>query len=716
MRTAFFVFLNITLFGALSPAYSEASVSPAGLWLFDDADAPGRATIGADLEVVGDFEWVDGPGGTRAVRVGPGSHFRCVHGIAPNGGGAKVNVYTMIMDLRSDLTKRFNALIQTDPENRLDDVLELLNKERTLGAGVIGYGPAHVIFANAWFRLALVVDNAAGLLDIYHNGERVIDGQGQPLDGRYALDTSFLALGDNDGGDYPIDLTLLAIFDRALSPEELRAFDVAHPRCPGGMAAPFGITVDGPDAAETGKRLRFGFRAEPAVAHPVQFRVDWGDGHVSAWDNFLPGDGEHRATHSYATAGAMALRTQIRDECGNASDWIPLPPLTVTGPDVVALLTPPYIQHVRPDGVTLLWEMTVRMNARVEVTTNAGDPAGVVAVEARPTGFSSFLYQAEVTGLSPGTSHAYRLTDDQGRLDASGTFQTAPAAFAPFSFAVWADSQGYNRGAYPDDPLEPTTSMMAHMARSGAALALTAGDLAEDGALYTDTRKFFLDRVVRQLGPAMPFYIAWGNHDSYRNAAIRRFAQQPSRDREGGEPGFGSFAFTHADCRFICIDYATMLPDIESWLPQELQSEASRSARHRFLFIHVPPYSELWIDGSQELRDRLVPLLEAHRVDICFSGHTHNYERGWKNGVHYVISGGGSWLDHGEPVVKDWPHVFIGGKNPVGDFPFGLVHHYMRIDVTDTGWTAHCVAFRPDGTEIGVIDSFSSADAGAPAP
>ncbi|MEA3307196.1 MAG: hypothetical protein U9Q34_05385, partial [Elusimicrobiota bacterium] len=37
----------------------------------------------------------------------------------------------------------------------------------------------------------------------------------------------------------------------------------------------------------------------------------------------------------------------------------------------------------------------------------------------------------------------------------------------------------------------------------------------------------------------------------------------------------------------------------------------------------------------------LAPLFEKYGVDIVFSGHDHSYERLYKNGIYYVIAGGG---------------------------------------------------------------------------
>lgn len=379
-----------------------------------------------------------------------------------------------------------------------------------------------------------------------------------------------------------------------------------------------------------------------------------------------------------------------------------------------AFLTPPYLQDLRTDGITILWEMEGSPAARVEFEPVEPSPlpAGGVTALSTPSGAGTSIYRATLTGLAPGTRHNYRvLIGDQP--GPTGAFTTAPETPADFSFAVWSDSQGSNHGAYAADPMEPTVSMMRHMASSGIQFALTSGDLAENGAAYADTRSYYLDRVARHLGTVVPWFVAWGNHDGATTSIIRRFAELPSRRRPGFGPGYGSYSFDYAGCHFVCIDYATAQSDIVSWLESDLKSPANREARFTFLFIHVPPYCELWIDGDAFLRQRLVPLLESYGVDACFSGHTHEYSRGFLNGVHYCVTGGGSWLDLPEVLVRDWPHMTVGGFHPIPGLTApapkrggGLVNEYVRVDVSGNRFRASMVAFRPDGSEIGVLDEF----------
>ena len=376
--------------------------------------------------------------------------------------------------------------------------------------------------------------------------------------------------------------------------------------------------------------------------------------------------------------------------------------------------TLPYLQNVHSRGITVMWERDGQQEARVEYGASANHGFAVPAtVEA--SGFGTFIYRAVIDGLEPDREYHFRVAPTEADVP-DRVFRTAPEELTAFSFAVWSDSQGVNRGAYAPDPYEPTVSMMAHMAASGIDFAVTAGDLAEDGASYADTRAYYLDRVARHLGQTVPWFVAWGNHDRGRDAVIRKFADLPSKDRRGFTPGYGSYSFDYAGCHFVCLDYATMRTDITVWLESDLSSEASRNARFTFLFVHVPPYCELWFDGDSDLRSRLVPLLERYGVDVCFSGHTHEYSRGYRHHVHYCVTGGGSWLDLPEQLVVDWPHMTVGGQHaipgvsrPGEDRGGGLINEYVRVEVTPAAFTARMIGFDPSGKAVGVLDEFSSA-------
>ena len=575
-----------------------------GQWDFNDPENLTAATAGTDLILSGSHTAVAGfRESDGAARIGPGSFYSCSHGIAANGEGSNVNEWSAVIDFSYPASGMdyWKCFYQTNPSNA-DDGDCFIHTDGSIGSAATGYSgsdegtPDFYALPDTWYRLVIGVDNGTEY-SIYANGTKVLAGNIQSIDGRFSLEDTLLLFADDNGDDYPIDVSMVALYDRALS-----ASQVAALKGPGGQDLP----------------------------------------------------------------------------------------------QATLILTRPYLQNVKTDGITVMWEANQQAPCTLEygLDSNYGTFA---AITTENSGGGTVIYKAVLADLLPDETYHYQLTIDEISLD-DKTFETAPSSRINFSFAIWSDSQGTNHGTYSGDPYEPTKAMMAHMAASGVKFAVTAGDLAESGDSYTDTKYYYLDRVAKYLGQTVPWFNAWGNHDAGQSSEIRNFADMPSKDR--GTPynaGYGSFSFDYAGCHFICIDDAARSD--YSWLESDLQQAAANNARSIFLFVHRPPYCERWYSGEAEFRTRLVPLMEHYGVDICFSGHTHEYERGWQNNVYYCITGGGSWLDLTEPLVYDWPYMTEGGCDDLGSGILGgLVNEYVRVDVTEDGWTATMVPFNYDGT------------------
>ena len=586
-----------------------------GQWDYNNPANLTAATVGNDMILSGShtaaagFNEYDG-----AARIGPGSFYSCYHGIAANGEGSKVNEWSAVLDLKypSSSMGDWICLYQTNPSNS-DDGECFIHPDGSLGLAATGYSgsdegtPGFYTFPDTWYRVVIVVDDGTEY-SIYANGTKVLAGNVQPIDGRFSLEDTLLLFADNDGEDYPIDVSMVALFDRALS-----ASQVAALKGPGGQDLP----------------------------------------------------------------------------------------------QATLILTRPYLQNVKTNGITVMWEVNQQVPCTLEYGLDSNYGA-LAAITYENSGGGTIIYKAVLTDMLPSETYHYQLMIDGIPLD-DNTFETAPSSRINFSFAVWADSQGTNHGAYSDDPYEPTKAMMTHMAASGVKFAVSSGDLAENGDSYTDTKYYYLDRVAKYLGQTVPWFTAWGNHDSGQSSEIRKFADMPSKDR--GDPytaGYGSFSFDYAGCHFVCID--DLSRSDFAWVQSDLQQAVANNARQIFLFVHRPPYSERWYNGEAQFRTYLVPLMEQYGVNICFSGHTHEFQRGWKNNVYYCMTGGGSWLDFPEPLVYDWPHMTVGGyHNLSSEISGGLVNEYVQVDVNEHGWTATMVPFHYDGTpRSDVADVFGS--------
>ncbi len=369
-----------------------------------------------------------------------------------------------------------------------------------------------------------------------------------------------------------------------------------------------------------------------------------------------------------------------------------------------SLLTLPYLQNVKTEAITIMWETDLPVADSVEYGSTATYGSVRAAVNAA-SGADTVIHKAVLTGLQPGSTYHYRVASG-GQYTTDQTFRTAPATAVDFCFGVWGDSQGGTDN--PADRNEPTNSFMRHMVESEHVdLAFTTGDLAENGNSPSNVWDFFVDRPVRLIGGRVPFYVAWGNHDQGRGALIRKYVDLPSKDRGDYDPGYGSYSFDYAGCHFICIDYYTARADVVGWVRDDLQSPSAQAARFIFAFIHTPPWCERWYAGDGWLGTDLVPSLEQAGAAVLFSGHMHAYERGIRNGVAYVTNGGGSWLDTVEPLVHDWPHITVGGfSNVPSAINHGLVNEYVKVEVTGNTCTVRMKAFNLDGSFLGELDTF----------
>lgn len=91
--------------------------------------------------------------------------------------------------------------------------------------------------------------------------------------------------------------------------------------------------------------------------------------------------------------------------------------------------------------------------------------------------------------------------------------------------------------------------------------------------------------------------------------------------------------------------------------------------RQSELFTNLPSKEALTLRHLLEIH-----LYKMHAKVIVFSGHIHNYERFERNGVEYVISGGGG--------AEPYPIVFRGSADLYRDTGFP-VYHYLTLDYSN---------------------------------
>src|SRR5436190_3744655 len=175
------------------------------------------------------------------------------HGIAPNGGGTRVNQYTLVMDIMVDGSGPGAAsLLQiSDPASNADDG-DLFWQGNQFGQGAGGYNGTGAFTTLAWHRIAAAYNEAAATPVV----TKYVDGifqddwtANQGLDNnRRALAPTAILFGDGDQDERRIFwVDSIQIRSGALSKAELAALGA-----PTGSGIPVAINVETPPKIHIG--------------------------------------------------------------------------------------------------------------------------------------------------------------------------------------------------------------------------------------------------------------------------------------------------------------------------------------------------------------------------------------------------------------------------------------------------------------------------------
>ena len=219
-----------------------------------------------------------------------------------------------------------------------------------------------------------------------------------------------------------------------------------------------------------------------------------------------------------------------------------------------------------------------------------------------------------------------------------------------FRFAVYGDNQ---RGV-------PVHHRIAKdILISGSEVVLHVGDYIQDGTKSEQWDEQFRLPARRLLEQTL-FLGVQGNHDK-DSPRYYEILQPP-----GGKPRFKS---TRDPVAFFGLDSNRRLAQQARWLDRKL---ADTGATWKVVFFHEAPYASSWPwpGGALKTRKHLLPVLEKHRVDLVFAGHIHNYERFHKEGIPYIITGGGGDTPAKPEQLKN-PYLVWSAKK----------HHFITADV-----------------------------------
>ncbi|MFQ5942948.1 MAG: metallophosphoesterase family protein [Anaerolineales bacterium] len=300
---------------------------------------------------------------------------------------------------------------------------------------------------------------------------------------------------------------------------------------------------------------------------------------------------------------------------------------------------------------------------------NATDFEGWWAI---PLAEESASHQIPLVGLTPGTSYFVQVG-----LGASLESLSVPRLFGtnwgPIQFETPSlGTPDLRFGVVGDTGFgdEKTRQLVELMDGYDLDFVLHTGDVVYNVNEQSGPREAFALKYFTMFAPLIqdaPMFPVPGNHE-YDRAA--RFNGRPYfvhafpslTDPSVPDNALGTwYAFDFSGIQFLMLDTQAFLgaggrAEQTAWLAERL---ADPSYRYSIPVLHTPPYtSGRHRNDGAAVRSDWNPLFEAAGVPVVFSGHDHNYERIWRDGVTYIVSGGGSAILYPETDRVEGSHSF----------------------------------------------------------
>lgn len=318
----------------------------------------------------------------------------------------------------------------------------------------------------------------------------------------------------------------------------------------------------------------------------------------------------------------------------------------------IKILYGPYLQNVKENEATLVWESDKPSIGWVEL---APDDGTHYYGEERPKYFdttngvknTSLLHAVKIKGLTPGTTYRYRVYSQEvlshegiyviyGRVAASDvyrkkalTFTTCDPNKKETSFAMVNDIHGREN---------IITKLLNAAAYKEKDLIIFNGDMVSEFKDRETIFNGFMKESIDLFAQEQPMYYARGNHETRGE-----FATSFQKYFSPKEP-FLYYTFRQGPVCFIMLDTGEDKPDSDieysgitdydgyrteqvEWMKELHKNEDFKQAKFKVVIAHMPPSADVNIwHGQKDVLKKFVPILNDLGVDLMLCGHLHRHK------------------------------------------------------------------------------------------
>jgi hypothetical protein len=340
------------------------------------------------------------------------------------------------------------------------------------------------------------------------------------------------------------------------------------------------------------------------------------------------------------------------------------------------------------------------------------------------------LHRVEVHGLVPGSTYEYRVSNDVRQARGwSGVHRTRTpptGAAASCRVAFFADSAVHGRR---DGRSAAVLRMIKELAADDVLVLLGGGDYtyAASDDRFVDPADA-IDAWFEQMEPLFTrsiFLPTFGNHEVALGEWYEDWAPRFRLPRTTGTAR--SYSFDLGGAHLVSLYAPGLAPDDADleWLERDLGTARQRGARWLIVYQHAPIFAHGTSHPAlQEVRDRVLPVLERAGVDLHLSAHDQSYER--TPPLHDLGSTAGAPVEPGGHAYAAGSGVVYAKVSPFGkrsdrggDFsrlrspaPAWIAarnddcHHYALLDIGPSRLEVEVVGVPEDGGGRRTIDRF----------
>lgn len=322
----------------------------------------------------------------------------------------------------------------------------------------------------------------------------------------------------------------------------------------------------------------------------------------------------------------------------------------------IVLERSPYLQTATDNSIIIKWKTNIVTDSKIRYGTT---PGNLNQLATDP--YFKTDHEVHLSGLNPATAYYYTIETNSSTLMAEAAdmyFKTSPAAstIAPYRFWVIGDAGmgndnqravrdgfvNYNNNQHIDGWIMLGDNAYGNGTNDGNQACYQTG-------VFQNMYENILKNTV--LWPA-PGNHDYNNHIPFSSApAYYDIFTLPVNGEAGGVPSGTEkyYSYNYGNIHFIVLDSYDESRATNGSMAQWLQNDlANNTMMWTVAYWHHPPYTKGNHDSDNsnllngelvEMRENILPIIEAGGVDLVLNGHSHCYERSFLMDGHYGYSG-----------------------------------------------------------------------------